>query len=83
MSDLELSSLKDARAMVADVIEEVGAISTHLREAVDFATRTGTLAAVSSVDDAQEAIDNAIRELFKIRDKAGRWAVWAEGKEDA
>lgn len=83
MSDLELSSLKEARAMVADVIEEVGAIGTHLREALDFATRTGPLAAASSVDDAQEAIDNAIRELFKIRDKAGRWAVWAEGKEGA
>jgi hypothetical protein len=73
--------LREARAQVADLLEEVGAVSHHLREAIDFAEHSGPLAASASVNDARWAIDKAIAELTKIRDKAGRWAVWAEGKE--
>lgn len=72
--------LKEARAMVADAMEEVGAVAMHLREAKDFAETNATESAVASVEDALDAIDTTIQELTKIRDKAGRWAVWAEGK---
>ena len=75
--------LNEARRDITDVVEEIGAVCTHLREAMDFAERGGIPSAVASVEDAQDAIDNAIRELTKIRDRAGRWAVWAEGKEVA
>jgi hypothetical protein len=50
---------------------------------MDFAENGSIGNAVASVEDAQDAIDNTVRELMKIRDKAGRWAVWAEGKEKA
>lgn len=73
--------LNEARRDITDVIEEVGAVCMHLREAMDFAETGSIPGAVASVEDAQDAIDNAIRELTKIRDRAGRWAVWAEGKE--
>lgn len=75
--------LNEARRDITDVIEEVGAVCTHLREAMDFAENGSVPAAVSSAEDAVDAIDTAIRELTKIRDKAGRWSVWAEGKEGA
>lgn len=75
--------LNEARRDIADVIEEVGAVCTHLREAMDFADSGSVPSAVASVDDALESIDTTIRELTKIRDRAGRWAVWAEGKEGA
>ena len=71
--------LNEARRDITDVIEEVGAVCTHLREAMDFAECGNKESAVASVDDAQDAIDTAIRELLKIRDKAGRWSVWVEG----
>lgn len=75
--------LNEARRDLAEVLEEMGAVAMHLREAMDFAELGRTASAVSSVDDAQFAIDNARTELGKIREKAGRWAVWAEGKEGA
>lgn len=75
--------LNEARRDISDVVEEIGAICTHVREAMDFAARDSVRSAVVCVEDAQEAIDTAILELTKIRDKAGRWAVWAEGKEGA
>ena len=71
--------INEARRDITDVIEEVGAVCTHLREAMDFAECGNKESAVASVDDAQDAIDTAIRELLKIRDKAGRWSVWVEG----
>ncbi len=82
MRNLDTSILKEARAAVADVIEELAEVAMHLREAIDEASggRPVTVV-VASVDDAHEAIDRARAELLKIRDKAGRWAVWAEGKE--
>ena len=75
--------LNEARRDITDVVEEVGAVCMHLREAMDFADNGSVPSAVASVEDAQEAIVNAFRELTKIRDRAGRWAVWAEGKENA
>lgn len=75
--------LNEARRDITDVVEETGAVCTHLREAMDFADNGSTPGAVACVEDAVDAIDNAIRALTKIRDKAGRWAVWAEGKEGA
>jgi cellobiose-specific phosphotransferase system component IIA len=75
--------LNETRRDITDVVEEVGAVCTHLREAMDFADNGSMRSAVASVEDAQDAIDNAMRELTKIRDRAGRWAVWAEGKEKA
>jgi hypothetical protein len=81
MSGIDTQPLTDARLQLSDVLEEIGAVATALREAGDFAESHSIPAAVASVDDAQEAIDRAIQELTKIRDRAGRWAVWAEGKE--
>lgn len=75
--------LNEARRDFTDALEEIGAACTHLREAIDFADSGSTGTAIASVDDAQEAIDRAVAELSKIRDKAGRWAAWAEGKEGA
>lgn len=75
--------LNEARRDLSDVIEEIGAVATHLREAMHFADNGGVPSATASIDDAQDAIDNAILELTKIRDKTGRWAVWAEGREGA
>lgn len=75
--------LNEARRDITDVVEETGAVCTHLREAMDFADHGSVPAAVACVEDALEAIDTTIRELTKIRDRAGRWAVWAEGKEAA
>lgn len=76
-------TLNEARRDLTDVIEEVGAVSMHLREAIDLADGESIPNAEAIVDDALNAIDNAIRELLKIRDHVGRWAVWAAGKEGA
>jgi hypothetical protein len=75
--------LNEARRDLAEVLEEMGAVAMHLREAMDFADNGIMAAATASVDDAQDAIDRTICELTKIRDRSGRWAVWAEGKEGA
>jgi hypothetical protein len=75
--------LNEARRDFSDVLEQIGSACMHLREASDFAESNLIPTAVTSVEDAQEMIDDALRELTKIRDKAGRWAVWAEGKEGA
>lgn len=84
MSNLDTSMLKDARAAVADVLEELAEVAMHLREAIDSASGGRPVpVVVASVDDAHEAIDRASSELLKIRDRCGRWAVWAEGKEGA
>ena len=71
--------LNEARRDMSDVIEEIGAACTHLREAMDFAENGSKGSATGSVDDALDAIDRAIEEIHKVRDRAGRWAVWAEG----
>lgn len=73
--------LQEARAGLAETLEEIGAVAMHLRESIEFAGKGSMPLAIDSVEDAQAAIDNAIRELTRIRDRAGRWAVWAEGKE--
>lgn len=76
--------LNEARRDITEVIEEIGAVAMHLREAISFADDGNSIGgAVASVEDAQAAIDNAMSELAKIRDAAGRWAIWAEGKEGA
>jgi hypothetical protein len=75
--------LNEARRDLSDVLEEIGAVAMHLREAMEFAEAGRGSAATASVDDAQNAIDETVRQLAGIRDKAGRWAVWAEGKEGA
>ena len=75
--------LNEARRASTDVVEEIGAVCMHLREAMDF-TATGSVEnAAASVDDALNAIDTTVKELLNIRDRAGRWAVWAQGKEKA
>ena len=84
---LPADTLNEARRDLADVLEEIGAVAMHLREAIDFADSDLVTPAAASVDDAQNAIDETVRQLAGIRDKAGRWAVWAEdqaaGKEVA
>jgi hypothetical protein len=70
--------LNEARRDISEVVEEIGAVCMHLREAMDYADNGSAQPAVESVDDAQNAIDTAIVELQKIRDKAGRWAIMAE-----
>lgn len=80
-------TLYKARRDLADVLEEIGAVAMHLREAIDFIKFDLVSPASASVDDAQNAIDETVRQLAGIRDKVGRWAVWADGrangKEDA
>ena len=71
--------LNEARRDMTDVIEEIGAACLHLREAMDFAENGSKGPATGSVDDALDAIDRAIEEIHKVRDRAGRWAVWADG----
>lgn len=66
--------LNEARRDMSDVIEEIGAACTHLREAMDFAENGSKGSATGSVDDALDAIDRAIEEIHKVRDRAGRWA---------
>ena len=84
---LDANMLNEARRDLADVLEEIGAVAMHLREAIDFADSDLVSPAAASVDDAQNAIDETVRQLAGIRDKVGRWAVWAEdqaaGKEVA
>jgi len=84
---LPTDMLNEARRDLADVLEEIGAVAMHLREAIDFADSDLVSPAAASVDDAQNAIDETVRQLAGIRDKVGRWAVWAEdqaaGKEVA
>lgn len=72
--------LNEARRDISNIVEEIGAVCTHLREAMEFADTDSMPMAVASVEDALESIDVTIAQLFKIRDKAGRWAVWADGK---
>ena len=71
--------LNEARRDMTDVIEEIGAACLHLREAMDFAENGSKGSATGSVDDALDAIDTAINAIHRVRDRAGRWAVWAEG----
>lgn len=84
---LPTDTLNEARRDLADVLEEIGAVAMHLREAIDFGEADLVSPASASVDDAQNAIDETVRQLAGIRDKAGRWAAWAEhqanGKEVA
>jgi hypothetical protein len=76
---IDSSIITAARANLAEVLEELGAISMHLREAINFAELGSIESASSSVDDAQNAIDTARNQLADIREQSGRWAVWAEG----
>ncbi len=71
--------LNEARRDMTDVIEEIGTACLHLREAMDFAENGSGPSATGSVDEALDAIDRAIKEIHKVRDRAGRWAVWADG----
>lgn len=83
MSAEEMLPLDTARGRMADVLEELGAVGMHLREAMECAEGGNQPGAIGSAEEATEAVDSAIRELEKIRDLAGRWIIWAEGKEDA
>lgn len=76
---MNTDALNEARRELADVVEELGAVAMHLREAIDFA-ETNLPQAVGSVEDAGEAIAAAIDQLHKINDRSGRWVVWAEGE---
>ena len=75
--------LNKSRRDLVEVLEEMGAVAIHLREAMDAAETGNALFAAVCVGDAQAAADNAIAELAKIRDAAGRWAVWAESGLDS
>ena len=68
-------TLNEAALVVLSATEEIGALITHIREADSFAADRSLMAATACADDAQEAIDNAIRELSKARDLIGRWAL--------
>ena len=76
---MNISLLTDARAKIPDILEELGGLSTNLREAAEFAANGNIPAAVATVDDALEAIDNARTALAKLRLGPGRWAAWADG----
>jgi Flp pilus assembly protein CpaB len=80
-SEVNADMLICARAELVEVMESMGNISLALREAKESALCRKPAAAAMSVEDALVAIDEARSELLKIRDKAGRWAAWAEGKE--
>jgi len=71
--------LNEARRDMSDVIEEIGAACTHLREAVDFAKNGSKGSAIGSIDDALDAIDRVINEIYRVRACACRWAAWVDG----
>ncbi len=76
---MNISLLTDARAKIADILEELGGLSTNLREAAEFAANGNIPAAIATVEDALEAIDTARTALANLRLGPGRWAAWAEG----
>ena len=82
MSAEEMLPLDTARARLADVLEELGAVGLHLREAMECAEGGNVPGAILSAEEATDAVDSAFRELEKIRDLAGRWMVWAEGRAE-
>lgn len=71
-------TLNEAALVVLSVTEEVGALITNIREADSVTAGRSVLPAAAHADDAQQAIDNAIRELSKVRDLIGRWALIQE-----
>lgn len=75
--------LNEARRDIADVVEELGALCTHLREAAEFAESGHPSVGAACIEDAHEAIGAAMMRLREIRDKSGRWAVWADGAAKA
>lgn len=83
MSAEEMLPLDTARARMADVLEELGAVALHLREAMECAESGNLQGAVMSAVEATDAIDSASQELEKMRDLAGRWIVWADGRVEA
>lgn len=83
MSTEEMLPLDTARARMADVMEELGAVAMHLREAMECAEAGNLRGALVSAGDAPEVITSAMEELDKMRDLTWRWILWAEGKEEA
>jgi hypothetical protein len=75
---MNISLITEARAKIPDILEELGGLSTNLREASEFATNGNIPAAVATMDDALEAIDTARTALANLRLGPGRWAAWAE-----
>lgn len=70
--------LRQARARIPYIIEDIGTLAMHIREANDFAAFSSALPAIESCNDALASIDSAIRELSNMRDKIGRWALTTE-----
>ena len=70
-----------ARAELADVIESLGDVSMALREAIQCASDGLQASAEMSANDAVEFVDEASSRLLRVRDRAGRWAVWMAGQE--
>lgn len=77
---IDTAMLQEARRQLADVMEEIGSMATLLREAIDAAERDNLDFAAACCDDAIEANDNARDMLRRLRDRTGRWVVWAEGQ---
>ncbi|MFZ9938221.1 MAG: hypothetical protein ACO3JG_14375 [Luteolibacter sp.] len=80
---IDTAMLQEARRQLADVMEEIGAVATLLRDAIEAAERDNLDFAAACCDDVIEANDNARDMLRRLRDLTGRWSVWAEGREHA
>ena len=86
MSAEEMLPLDTARGRLADVMEELGAVAMHLREAMGCGEGGNLQGALMSAEEATEAISSGIQEMEKMVDLVARWMVWAEqkvGKEEA
>lgn len=80
MSAKKMLVLPLVRAQMADVLEELGTVAMHLREAMECAEGENLLGAMQSAEDATETMDSALRELTGMRELVGRWVLWAEGR---
>ena len=70
--------IKEALFAIPSVMEEIGALCNHLREALNFVGHRSPLNAAECGNDAIQSIDSAISELSAIRDKVVRWTAITE-----
>ena len=75
---MDTTPLQKARLRPLDTIEELGALSMHLREALDSSESPFLSNTIECANDATQAIDNAITELRRTRSIISNWTVAAE-----
>lgn len=77
-----IDTLIEARRDLAEALENMGVAAMYIREAIDAGETGKASFGAKCIDDAQAMIDKAMAELSKIREKAGRWAVWATSETE-